>query len=411
LGLIGATTAHASPVDLFGFGARGGAMGGAVAAMPRGHEAVYYNPAALAFEERLSFALGFQRADFFLDINGQPTDTQEAPALTLGFGVPLPLKGWLERRLSLGLGFVLPQTAIIEADIPRPGAPGFTLLESRAQVVSVQGAFSVRCTDWLSLGIGTLGLAELRGDISVAPNEENSLGARVRDEVVTDFSLTAGVLLKPTEWISGAVTLREQSRADFTLPVQANLGEKFPLPVPTLDITGVAQFDPRQVAVELAFAPTANLKLGAGVTWKQWSDFSNPIVYTAVPDDYPAQPTPNFSDTWVPRVGAEWGLPLSSDLTVTPRAGFIYEPSPAPEQTGLQNYLDNDRLITTAGVGLTYDRVGLDLVGQWHALTERTSRKRPQGEDGQDLSSNPGYPTIRHGGDALFWGVELRLEL
>ncbi|HRE90491.1 MAG TPA: hypothetical protein PK095_15275, partial [Myxococcota bacterium] len=47
--------ALASPVDLFGFGARGQALGSAISADAEGFEAVYYNPAALSFERRPSF--------------------------------------------------------------------------------------------------------------------------------------------------------------------------------------------------------------------------------------------------------------------------------------------------------------------------------------------------------------------
>ena len=64
--------AAASPVDLFGLGARAQAMAGAVLGTTRGFEATYYNPAGLAFERRPSVALGFQSAGFDLEVNGEP---------------------------------------------------------------------------------------------------------------------------------------------------------------------------------------------------------------------------------------------------------------------------------------------------------------------------------------------------
>ena len=50
--------ARGSAVELFGFGARGTAMGGAVATTSDGFEAVYYNPAALTLARNLSVNVG-----------------------------------------------------------------------------------------------------------------------------------------------------------------------------------------------------------------------------------------------------------------------------------------------------------------------------------------------------------------
>ena len=64
--LLAAPHALASPVDLFGFGARGQGLAGAIGASAEGFESVYYNPAGLAFGKRSSFALTYQSADFDL---------------------------------------------------------------------------------------------------------------------------------------------------------------------------------------------------------------------------------------------------------------------------------------------------------------------------------------------------------
>src|SRR5690606_34678964 len=123
----------------------------------------------------------------------------------------------------------------------------------------------------------------------------------------------------------------------------------FPIPVPLLDVAGVAQYDPRQVALDVAFIWEGTL-VGAGATWKNWSAFENPIVYTAVPEDYPEQPEPGFSDTFNVRVGGEHRFDLGTDWWITPRGGFTWEPSPVPEQNGMHNYLDNDRFVFALGL-------------------------------------------------------------
>jgi long-subunit fatty acid transport protein len=424
VGLAG--TASASPVDLFGYGARGGAMAGAIISSAADHEAVYYNPAALAFAERPTFAIGFQRADFFLELEGEESPGLGAPALFFGFGVPLPFGGFLKKRLTLGLGFVLPQTSILIAAVPAPSQPSFLLVENRAQTVSLQGGLGLRVTDWLSVGVGFLALAELIGDISVAPNDEGRLGSRVRDQVIADYSPVFGVLAKPTDWMAVGATYHGESSAAFELPITAELGSGFSIPIPRLDLVGTAQYDPRQVSAEASFVPSAGVRVAVGATWKQWSAFQNPIVYTAVPENLPTelcpqkvagaeegqvgcvQPAPEFTDTIVPRLGAEWVIEVGA-WEVIPRAGLAWEPSPVPEQDADQNYLDNDRLIVAAGLGVRYDDISVRVAGQWQHLMERTETKRASLL--ADPESNVGYPEITHSGEVFFWGIELGLEL
>lgn len=131
------------------------------------------------------------------------------------------------------------------------------------------------------------------------------------------------------------------------------------------------------------------------------------------PPDFPEQPDPGFKDTFVPRLGAEWRLPVGQEgrWTLAPRLGVAFEPTPAPEQVSDQNLLDSDRVITAVGVGIGWDTLRLDLVGQWHHMAARTHTKDLERLDPRILEDNPGAPSISHQGEILFWGLELGLEL
>ena len=397
-----------SAVDLYGYGARDQAMAGATATTTGGHAAVYANPAGLAFGTGPSFGLAFQRGDFFLQIDGQDRDILESPALSLGLALPIPFEGWLYNRLALAVAFVIPATSILIADIPRPGDPSFILLENRAQTLSLQGALAFRPVEWLSVGAGFIALASLDGAVDVAPNETGRLGSEVRDELVADFALVAGITVAPFDWLSAAATYRGESRADFSFPVTAELGDDFPLPVPELEIQGTAQYDPEQVHMELSGRPVPALLLAAAVRWKRWSQFDNPIVYTATPEGYPEQPAPGFRDTVAFRFGAEGDL-CAGDWRFQPRLGVGWEPTPAPAAAGFHNYLDNDRVMSTAGLGVAYDVLRLDIALQWHHLLPRKAGKMPHLLVGPNVG--PGYPTIAHDGDMTFWSIELGMVL
>jgi long-chain fatty acid transport protein len=409
----------ASPVDLFGFGARGQALAGALGADAEGFESVYYNPAGLAFARRPSFSLGYQSASFDLrygigDAALAASPTRDAPALSIGFGVPLAFGGALKDRLALGLGFTIPQTSILIADIARPGEPSFVVLENRAQTVSIQASLGVRISDAFAVGIGTIALAELAGEIAVLPNESGRIGSRVKDELVADYALVAGVVGRFLPFATGrgtrhglslALTYRSESRAEFDLPITADLGESFNIPIPNLTVHGIAQYDPAELSFEVAVTPVEAVAISAGITWERWSTYPLPIAYAAVPAGTPPQPLPDFNDTWAMKLGVEGTLAIG-DLTLRPRAGFAFEPSPTPEQVGFHNHLDGDRMILGVGLGLRWGQFRLDLAGQVHDVAEHTSTK----VEGTP-TTNLGAPSITSTGHILFGSIELGVEL
>ena len=426
LAALPASPSAASPVDLFGFGARGQGLAGAIGASAEGFESVYYNPAGLAFGRRPSFSLGYQVGAFDLragigDGPLEPAEALGAPALGIGFSVPIPFGGVLTERLALGLGFTIPQTSILIADIERPADPTFLLVENRAQTVSIQAALGIRISDWLALGVGTIALAELDGEIEVAPNAAGRIGSRVKDELVADYAIVTGVMLRflprdlpgageaPLRRVHGlsfALTYRGESRADFNLPITADLGESFGIPIPEITVRGTAQFDPAELALEVSGRPLDVLTVSGGLTFERWSTFPLPIAYAAVPEGTPPQPLPGFEDVFSVKLGLEGDLPLASDVRLLPRAGFNFAPTPVPEQAGFHNHLDSDRMIFALGVGLRWGRVRLDLAGQLHDLAERTSTKALGTPE-----DNPGFPSITGTGHILFGAVELGVEL
>jgi len=409
--LLVALPARASVPDLMGYGARGMALAGAVCADAQGHESVYYNPAGLVRDPRRRFTLGYQHLSLDLERDGRALELDAAPATLLGFEVPLPFGGVLRDRLALGAGFVIPVGSVLLADVPRPDEPSFLLLEDRAQTVSLQVALGVRLTPMLSLGAGFIALARLGGGIVVAPNETGRIGSTVNDELLADYAPVLGLQWQVERHAAVGLAFRGESMATFSLPLDADLGDGFPIPVPRLDISGVAQYDPRQVAFEVAGRPldAAPLRLGGGVTWRAWSAYPGAIAFTAVPRDYPAQPGPAFEDSMTWRVGAEWPL----DAWV-PRLGLAHESSPVPPQTGLHTVMDSDRVILGAGVGWHPQALPftVDFAGQWHRLSGRTDTKDPARlAPFGPPEDHPAWPSTTHGGHLLALGLELGVTL
>ena len=64
--------------------------------------------------------------------------------------------------------------------------------------------------------------------------------------------------------------------------------------------------------------------------------------------------------------------------TASSGGGYGFVPTPVPDQTGITNYMDSDRHVVSAGVGLRYfprsapGPINIDLGGQYQQLVTRT---------------------------------------
>ena len=91
------------------------------------------------------------------------------------------------------------------------------------------------------------------------------------------------------------------------------------------------------------------------------------------------------------------------------REGYLFHPSPVPEQTGDSNYVDNDRHLFSAGAGAAIanpwkedDTIDLDIFFQYNLLKNRQITKSAAG--------NVGAPGYLAGGSILLGGVGLALR-
>ena len=393
--------AGASSTDMFGMGARGASMGGAVVSNSTGYSSVYYNPASLMVLGDRQFTVGYQRADFGLELNDSEYDVEEASNLLIGFNIPIPFGGVLADRFAVGFGFVIPFASVLEADVRAPETPVFIVVENRPRVIGLHAALSVKIVDWLHLGAGVVALAELIGGLDIAPNETGQLGTVVRDELIADYAPIAGMYVEPTEWLSFGFTFHGVSDARFTFPMNADLGPEFPVEVPLLNIAGIAQYDPMNLSTDLTYRPIPNLLIAAGVTFKRWSTFENPMRNTtpAVPEQDPA----DFVDVWIPRLGAEYLMTLS-EVDLAYRLGGFLEPTPVLQQVANHNYLDSDRFGLGLGFGIKWRGLTADLAVQLQFMRDREHTKEPGLVRDPE---NAGLPSISHGGNIVVSVLEV----
>ncbi|HVY48042.1 MAG TPA: hypothetical protein VHB21_19275, partial [Minicystis sp.] len=172
-------------------------------------------------------------------------------------------------------------------------------------------------------------------------------------------------------------------------------------------------FLPQQVVLGLSFTKVARLHVNVDLTFVNWAAYENPTARTdaslvvqappGIPLTIPPQPkptdvlAPNFSNRLVPHVGVEYVLPVAGApravrgeaaphraLEVPLRAGYVYEASPVPPQTGATNFVDADRHTISVGAGAVLNApaswmpgsVALDVHGQLSILPDRVTLKQ-----------------------------------
>ncbi len=390
LTLLAATShVHASPQDLFGYGPRAAAMAGTGTSFSDDLSAVYANPAGLSRARDRALTVGYAATGFALTRNDAAEVYEPGRAALFGLVLPLPFRGVLRDRLAVGLGFFTPTNVIVRGVILHPETPRFVLLPDRVQSVAVQAALGVDVGWGLRVGAGFMALAALTGSVLVTNDATGRSTSRIDDQLVASYTPVLGAQWERGDWRVGAV-FRGRLIARFGVVISApELG----IPVPPLNIAGVAQYDPAQVQVEGAWRRGATTVV-LGVTLKQWSAYPGPSVATTATS--PAPVDPGFADTVVPRAAIEHRVDFGRGDAATLRAGYFFEPSPAPSAGVGRQYLDNDRHAFTLGLGLgtAYrgSRFSVDAFGQLHVLATREG------------SAHDGSP-MRWGGTAWHLGV------
>ncbi|WP_437683253.1 OmpP1/FadL family transporter [Sorangium sp. So ce131] len=390
--LAPARAARASPEDVLGFGARASAMGATGAAVAEGYEAVYANPALLSLARERRLTLGLAGAIFDLRAGGRRLSYAPLRGSVIGAAVPVPFGGALKDRVTIGLGFFTPFDVVVRGRILYPETPQFPIAD-RTQSVAVQAALGASIGRGVRVGGGFAALAALSGSVAVATDASGRVGTLVEDTLVASYAPVLGASYDLGAYRVGA-TFRGELVGRFNVVIHAD--ELGGLTVPPLHIAGIAQYDPAQIALEVARV-SGPWKVAVGATYKRWSDYPGPVEATVRCPEVdpetgepfagscaaPAPADPGYSDTVVARAGVERSLALRPGATAHVRGGAFFEPSPAPEQTGASNLYDNARLGLSLGYGLALaaplPRLTLDVFTEVQLLLPRAHHKQDGG--------------------------------
>ncbi len=412
---LSAEPARAHAPDAYGFGARGPALASAAAADTTDYAANYYNPAGLVGQKSVSLSLGYFGADNRLTINGRDNDVVDPHGLTGGLVAPGTLFGI---PFAFGIATYIPDDGLSRVKALRQETPRWELYNDRTTITFIAANLAIRPVSFLEIGGGVAFLAAthgsfgIRGTAVLASPYESKLEHEVDADLTSLRYPQLGARFKLRDY--GFIGLVYRGETKLPLSIGATLkgtidaGLQVPLTY-ALESNTFDAFLPQQVVLGLSFQKIRNLRANLDITWVNWSRYESPTARTSanltveLPPglgiDLPGatKPTkvipPKFEDRFVPRIGIEYtfGFGKTVDVhgeerpavQVPLRAGYAFEATPVPAQTGVTNFVDTDRHTVSAGAALVLNHPSSVLRGTLHVdayfqasiLPERETRK------------------------------------
>lgn len=395
--------ARANPWDLFGFNARGIAMGGAQTASANDFTAVYTNPASLTQAPDANFGFGFNMMKPQLHLHFDKDDRSIAevePPTTNGitFGLLFPLGGeGFKDRVAMGLAINVPTSSLLSGQALDPAIPQWSMYQSLPRRIVAALGVGAKPVDWLSLGLSVQILAGLSGRLDY--ELDVVAGQLSRKSVTFDIKPVAapiaGIEVRPLPGFRVGLSYRAEIDSEIDLPVE-------------LEVTGVAdllvttffrvQYMPHQISLGSAYDwAELDLTLAFNLDYALWSKAPDPSVDSRIDvsgalvegtglDDAFDAPAPGrersvdlgYRDVFVPRFGVEKRMGFFAV-----RAGYALRPSPAPVQSSGTNYIDGTAHAFSLGAGVRFfDPLGalagpltFDVAAALHYLPDRRHTK------------------------------------
>jgi long-chain fatty acid transport protein len=379
LALVTAAPARANPIDAFGFGSRAAALGGAYTAIADDSSASYYNPAGLVRGDDLRVDIGYRWAHPLLRLNGRDTGVDDTRGVVAGLVAPGAIGPF---RYAVGVALALPDQRLTRVRSLPFAEPRFVYYDNRTQRLLLSTNLAIQIVPGLYVGGGltymsrTQGALGLRGSVAVSNPDDSALVSKIDVDLVAVRYPQVGLLWEATRWLALGVSYRHSFLLDLDqqFRIDGNIGNPGLPPVVqggyfAAHTTSTDLFQPWQLTVgaavrfgrllityDLAFhrwseMPVAASHLDLGLDIKQF----NNAVHLPPSRDYPA---PGFHDIVVPRLGVEWRAVERERWSLDVRGGYVYEASPAPEQTGESNLVDNDKHTFSIGAGVAIARLG-----------------------------------------------------
>jgi len=400
-----AGNAAADPLDDFGFGGTASGLAGTRTATAAGAEAAHYNAAGVALGDHPSVLAGWAYDHMRLQINDRDAEVLDAHGTSIGLAVPVALNDSL--KAGIGLALYLPDQFLARLQLIPAAEPHFVLLDNDPHRAVIESVVALSYRDRFAVGAGVSIFADAQSK-QIAFDVGIEAGEKV-GEAAIDIALPVRMAPIVAAWMAAhprfrlGAMFRGELALDITLDILADVQIAGVVTGDALvSIRAANYYTPAKASVGVAADVLPDLTVSADATWQRWSAFGSGVpdlrVLIALDITPPLvstdTPPANFEDTVSLRAGAElrhrgertdWAL----------RTGIGWLPSPVPPQTGITSFADGDRLVATAGAGLTLADwapiltrpVAFDVALGWQHVAHRLTTKEVESHPGAAFSS------------------------
>jgi long-chain fatty acid transport protein len=387
--LFTASTSFAGGFRLPEQGAKAMGMGFAFTAQADDPSAIYFNPAGLTQLKGNNVMVGVT----YVRLNGgeftgtTPVDnvfaskSETQKSLDLFIPNAYYTKTTSDGYVAYGVGIFAPFGLGQEYNNIHTSIFRNQITKIDLQTIVVNPTIAFKINEFLSVGVG---IDYMYGKATLAKTPWNpALVPVAQNGNVFDLELKGdgdawgynfGLLLKPTENLK----IGANYRSPFDLDIKdgdVTLQNINPGVLPALagltSTKGNATISmPATFALGVSYT-MGKVTLNADADWTFWSSYSSlPIDFAdnrpvVLPDSNAAK---NWKDVCAVRLGAEYRVTAPLAL----RAGFVYDPSPAPASTMGPELPDADKLDYMVGVGYKIGAWTIDVAGMYVDKKDRT---------------------------------------
>ncbi|NBD10305.1 MULTISPECIES: OmpP1/FadL family transporter [Corallococcus] len=382
--MLAAGTSQAAGFQIDTQSARATGVGGATTAWLEDSSAIYYNAANIVGVKKLDITLGdtgilpsitFQRPG--MEQEGQKTTLSPPPHV---FVVYKPFE-----RAAFGVGVYTPFGARSRWEDGFSGR--FRGFESSLATYNINPTFAYELHPRFRFGAG-LDITRATIELTRGLDFVNSEGAIHLGGADWGSGFNVGVQARVLDNLSmglhyrSSIDIAFKGKADFqNVPAEFQSRLKDQSASANLVL-------PSMVTAGLAFQPIDRLNVSFDASWVDWSSFAELAI--RFEDSSIDNPLPKrWHAKWKYSLGAEYGVTDALQA----RVGFVYDPSPSPNNTLTPDLPDANRIKATLGLGYQFRPFRADLGYQFVALADKES-------------SAPGMPGT-YAGTAHVFGLTL----
>jgi long-chain fatty acid transport protein len=364
--IFSVSSLFANGLSLNSIGPRALSMGGAMVGLADDPTAIYWNPAGLAGQNSSLYAFGTDIIPF--GTYKFATYGIDAKTKTNNYASPNLFANYNMGKLAFGLGIFVPAGLGAEyngEDLINISGGDLEWL-SKIAVIDIAPTVAYKINDMFSFGLtGNIfyGMFDMKRPSTYVDSTGLHGVQYTESSTGTGFGVSGGLLCKLSDMIQFGVSARTEIKVTMSGEAENALMQAQGGPATTDFDRDVAW--PLWAAFGVAVKPMENLTITADAQYSQWAksekefhtDFKDPVwkaVTAATGDD-------TFVLDWKDCTQLRFGLEYMASEKLAVRAGYYYDPAPAPDETLTILFPSSTNNVVTAGFGFCAGKFDIDL--------------------------------------------------